>query len=110
MSLCVFVPALAGVLTFAGLHQAAADTARAGQNSRPNVPCTCRYNGQDFGIGDTICLKAGSDMRLATCSMVLNNTSWKMSTTPCPQAFFQRDEPMTEQLKDRTASRSAAAL
>ena len=37
--------------------------------------CTCRAHGRDFGLGRTICLSTASGNRLATCDMVLNNTS-----------------------------------
>ncbi|MEM5584811.1 hypothetical protein WNZ15_20275 [Roseibium sp. AS2] len=49
-----------------------------------NVSCTCRYQGADYGLGDSICLKSPDGMRMATCDMVLNNTSWKLSDAPCP--------------------------
>jgi hypothetical protein len=41
--------------------------------------CTCRALGQNFELGRSICLGE----RLATCAMVLNNTSWSISSTPC---------------------------
>jgi len=49
-----------------------------------NISCTCRYKGSDYGIGESICLKSPNGMKMATCSMVLNNTSWKFSNAPCP--------------------------
>lgn len=49
-----------------------------------NVSCTCRYQGEDYGIGESICLKSPNGLKMATCSMVLNNTSWKISNAPCP--------------------------
>ena len=49
-----------------------------------NISCTCRYKGSDYGIGESICLKSPDGMKMATCSMVLNNTSWKFSNAPCP--------------------------
>lgn len=49
---------------------------------RPNVNCTCRFRGQDFGIGESACIRG----KLATCSTFLNNTSWAISTAPCPMA------------------------
>jgi hypothetical protein len=47
--------------------------------SEAAADCTCRALGKDFELGRSICL--GS--RLATCAMVLNNTSWSISSTPC---------------------------
>lgn len=52
--------------------------------SAQNISCTCRYKGSDYGIGESICLKSPDGMKMATCSMVLNNTSWKFSNAPCP--------------------------
>lgn len=50
---------------------------------RPNINCTCRFRGQDFGIGESVCIRGA----LATCSTFLNNTSWSISKTPCPVAY-----------------------
>jgi len=48
--------------------------------NQPNVPCSCRYRGKDFHLGETICIRA----RLARCEMTLNNTSWKFTGRGCP--------------------------
>ena len=48
------------------------------------VSCTCRYKGEKYGIGESICLKSPEGLRMATCGMVLNNTSWQFSDAPCP--------------------------
>ncbi len=48
----------------------------------PAIPCTCRYRGQDIGLGDAVCMNG----RLARCEMVLNNTSWSFTESPCPLA------------------------
>ena len=45
--------------------------------------CTCRALGRDFDLGRSICLNTPAGFRLATCDMVLNNTSWRVSSTPC---------------------------
>jgi len=45
--------------------------------------CTCRAQGRDFELGESICMVTPRGPRLATCGMVLNNTSWRISTTPC---------------------------
>jgi hypothetical protein len=50
------------------------------QTWMPHIPdCTCRAQGRDFQVGEGVCI--GS--RRATCGMVLNNTSWIMSSEPC---------------------------
>jgi hypothetical protein len=52
----------------------------------PLPPCTCRAQGQTYQMGETICLRTVEGTRLARCVMVLNNTSWQPTATPCPQA------------------------
>ncbi|MES0808779.1 hypothetical protein ABLO27_04800 [Roseibium sp. SCPC15] len=54
-----------------------------------NVSCTCRYQGEDYGLGESICLKSPSGLKMATCEMVLNNTSWQISNAPCPVTNLQ---------------------
>jgi hypothetical protein len=38
---------------------------------------------RDYALGTSICLRTPAGARLATCGMVLNNTSWSISATPC---------------------------
>ena len=45
--------------------------------------CTCRALGRDFDLGRSVCMSTPTGFRLATCDMVLNNTSWRISSTPC---------------------------
>jgi hypothetical protein len=45
--------------------------------------CTCRARGQEFALGQSTCLATAKGARIATCGMVLNNTSWQFSDTPC---------------------------
>lgn len=60
--------------------------------ARPVMPvagtrnCTCRFFGQDYKLGATVCLKGPDGPRLARCAMNLNNTSWKMLERACPSA------------------------
>jgi hypothetical protein len=56
---------------------------------RPNINCTCRFRGQDFSIGESVCIRGS----LATCSTFLNNTSWSFSKTPCPVALLDIGQP-----------------
>jgi len=44
---------------------------------------TCRAQGRHFELGQTACLPTPNGPRLATCAMVLNNSSWQFSETPC---------------------------
>jgi hypothetical protein len=45
--------------------------------------CTCRALGTSFELGEAVCLATPKGLRVATCVMVLNNTSWQFSDTPC---------------------------
>ena len=45
--------------------------------------CTCRSQGRDYEVGKSVCLQTPKGARIATCGMVLNNTSWQFSDTPC---------------------------
>ena len=45
--------------------------------------CTCRARGQAFELGQSTCLVSPRGPRVATCGMVLNNTSWHFTDTPC---------------------------
>src|SRR4051794_29345795 len=45
--------------------------------------CTCRAQGRDLEQGQTICMATTKGFRLATCGMVLNNSSWYVSESPC---------------------------
>lgn len=45
--------------------------------------CTCRSQGRDYELGKSVCLQSPKGPRIATCGMVLNNTSWQFSDTPC---------------------------
>lgn len=46
--------------------------------------CTCRALGRDFQTGESVCLRSPSGQaRLATCGMVLNNSAWQFTDTPC---------------------------
>ena len=45
--------------------------------------CICRARGQTFELGQSTCLASPKGPRIATCGMVLNNTSWQFTDTPC---------------------------
>jgi hypothetical protein len=45
--------------------------------------CICRARGKEFELGQSTCLASPKGPRMATCGMVLNNTSWQFSDTPC---------------------------
>jgi hypothetical protein len=79
----------AAVVTLAAVLAIGASSALADPN------CTCRAaNGVEATLGETICLKTPSGLRLARCEMVLNNTSWKFLPGACPQASRETDSPV----------------
>ena len=45
--------------------------------------CTCRYRGQDFQLGDRVCLNSPDGPQQAECGFVLNNTSWNFTGLSC---------------------------
>jgi hypothetical protein len=45
--------------------------------------CTCRAQGRNFEQGQAVCLATPTGLRVATCGMVLNNSAWEFSQTPC---------------------------
>lgn len=45
--------------------------------------CICRARGKEFELGQSTCLPSPRGPRIATCGMVLNNTSWQFTDTPC---------------------------
>src|SRR3954470_1540868 len=65
--------------------------------------CTCRALGGDFEIGRVVCLATHKGPRLATCGMVLNNTSWHISETACDPAdnVAQANEAATSSMLSR---------
>jgi hypothetical protein len=55
-------------------------------DARPSLAdpeCTCRAQGRDFTLGQSVCLATPRGARIATCAMMLNNTSWQFTETPC---------------------------
>src|SRR5256885_15088276 len=55
--------------------------------------CTCRSQGRDYELGKSVCLQSPKGPRIATCGMVLNNTSWQFSDTPCVISQAPADDP-----------------
>ena len=78
--------ALAGDVGLVRADETGTATAAAQSSSaiHPNVNCTCRFSGQNYHIGDTACIRGN----IATCATYLNNTSWTMSSSPCPVANY----------------------
>jgi len=59
----------------------AVDALISAASADPN--CICRARGKEFELGQSTCLPSPKGPRIATCGMVLNNTSWQFTDTPC---------------------------
>lgn len=76
-------------LAVAGALLALAGGAAAQQAPAPvqHAPdCTCRVEGRSIAVGATACLRTAEGPRVAECAMVLNNTSWRITTKTCPES------------------------
>ena len=47
------------------------------------VPCRCRFQGQTYRLGETVCMTTHLGTVLTRCELYLNNTSWMPSTQAC---------------------------
>jgi hypothetical protein len=76
--------------------------------------CICHARGKEFELGQSTCLASPKGPRIATCGMVLNNTSWQFTDTPCvissapagtaePVTLAERGGPATLRADLRTA-------
>jgi hypothetical protein len=65
---------------------ASASVLLVGAQASAGTNCTCRGPGVEATLGQTVCLKTATGLRLARCEMVLNNTSWKFLSDSCPEA------------------------
>jgi hypothetical protein len=66
--------------------------------ARADPDCTCRSQGRDYKLGVSVCLPSPKGPRIATCGMVLNNTSWQFSDTPCVVSVAPADPPKAAEL------------
>ncbi len=58
-----------------------------------SADCTCRFQGRNYDVGQNVCMGTPGGARIATCGMVLNNTSWQFSETPCVVSKAPPAEP-----------------
>jgi len=61
--------------------------------SPASADCTCRSQGRDYELGQSVCLQSPKGARIATCGMVLNNTSWQFTETPCTVSLVPQNLP-----------------
>jgi hypothetical protein len=58
--------------------------------------CICRARGKEFELGQSTCLPSPKGPRIATCGMVLNNTSWQFTDTPCVISQAPAERPVMD--------------
>jgi hypothetical protein len=61
--------------------------------------CQCRYAGQMYDQGATVCLRG----KVAECGMVLNNSSWNFVAETCPQVRSPQDQQLATSLASTLA-------
>ena len=47
------------------------------------IPCRCRFQGQEYRLGEEVCMSTHTGIVLTRCDLLLNNTSWIPTGTPC---------------------------
>ena len=47
------------------------------------IPCRCRFQGNAYRLGDTVCMSTPLGVQFARCDLFLNNTSWIPTGEPC---------------------------
>ena len=47
------------------------------------IPCRCRFQGQEFRLGEEVCMSTHLGVVLARCDLMLNNTSWVPTSMAC---------------------------
>jgi hypothetical protein len=65
--------------------------------------CKCRYFGKFYGLGESICIRG----RVATCALVLNNSSWQFTGRPCAPSAMRQSRPRSVAQTKRPSSRHA---
>ena len=66
------------------------------------IPCRCRFRGNAYRLGDTVCMTTHLGVQLARCDLLLNNTSWVPIGVPCTMSLLPR-----RQADDGRAGRTA---
>jgi hypothetical protein len=47
------------------------------------IPCRCRFQGREFRLGELACMSTPTGTVLTRCDLLMNNTSWVPTETPC---------------------------
>ena len=66
----------------------------AGATGEP-IPCRCRFRGNAYRLGDTVCMTTHLGVQLARCDLFLNNTSWVPTGVPCTMSLLPRRRPVS---------------
>lgn len=57
-----------------------------GATGKP-IPCLCRFRGQDFKLGDQVCMQTPDGIGMTRCDMLLNNTTWVPTGQSCTMSM-----------------------
>jgi hypothetical protein len=68
---------------FGSAPAAAHDPARPPYPGWENIKCACRANGRDYELGQRVCLKTPTGLRIAECRMSQNVTTWAVQSESC---------------------------
>ena len=47
------------------------------------IPCLCRFKGEDYRLGASVCMSTHLGTVVARCDLSLNNTTWVPTDQPC---------------------------
>ena len=47
------------------------------------IPCRCRYQGQEYRLGEVVCMQTHMGTVMTRCDLFMNNTSWIPTTDAC---------------------------
>jgi hypothetical protein len=47
------------------------------------IPCRCRYRGQEYRLGEVVCMQTHVGTVMTRCDLFINNTSWIPTTDAC---------------------------
>lgn len=79
----LFAITIVTTASLAGSYPALAQDGLQSTSQAKAIPCTCRFQGTDIPVGQTMCLDLPSGDVLAVCDRVLNNTAWKPVQQGC---------------------------
>jgi hypothetical protein len=47
------------------------------------IPCRCRFQGQEYRLGERVCMQTHLGTVLTRCDLFMNNTSWVPTNEAC---------------------------